>query len=304
MENMNAMQMFANEDFGQLRAVVIEGKAWFFGEDAVRALEYNLEGKHVYSEYVKKYCEEEDYVLVDKNSPLIYGSVINYKDLGQRGGLIINEYAVISLVLQSPMPKAKQFKRWVTHEVIPSILATGKYEYNKKEEKQKFNPLQECALIVFGEDSSDVEKVNALNNLHKISIMQGERMICDDSMITIPQIREMVYKHYGDELDEKGAIISETFIEFNRYMKYAGYLHTIQFPRKDGRGLEKMYTYQPTKLFDEVLVAQGMATVRTLSDDRGKVEITYTKNIENLIVTESFKESFFKYIQLTTPMCA
>ena len=299
MNNMNVMQMFTNEIFGNVRAINIEGYAWFVGEDVVKCLGYEVESNS-YTKYIKKYVDDED-VLKMKKSEL---DLLGMSEAGRKGESLVNEYGVIALVMQSPLEQAKQFKRWVTHEVIPSILATGEYKYNKKEEKQKFNPLQECALIVFGEDSSDVEKVNALNNLHKISIMQGERMICDDSMITIPQIREMVYKHYGDELDEKGAIISETFIEFNRYMKYAGYLHTIQFPRKDGRGLEKMYTYQPTKLFDEVLVAQGMATVRTLSDDRGKVEITYTKNIENLIVTESFKESFFKYIQLTTPMCA
>lgn len=303
MNNMNVMQMFKSDEFGSVRAIDIDDKVWFFGEDIVTDLQYNLEANS-YTKYIKRFVKDKYAMKVDSKSQVQNGLEFDYKELGQRGGYLINQYGVIQLVMNSPMEEAERFQDWILEEVIPSVLTTGKYEYNKKEEKQKFNPLQECALIVFGEDSSDVEKVNALNNLHKISIMQGERMICDDSMITIPQIREMVYKHYGDELDEKGAIISETFIEFNRYMKYAGYLHTIQFPRKDGRGLEKMYTYQPTELFDEVLVAQGMATVRTLSDDRGKVEITYTKNIENLIVTESFKESFFKYIQLTTPMCA
>lgn len=288
MENMNQIQMFTNEIFGNVRATVIDDNVWMVGKDVATALGYTNPNKAL-----KDHCREE-------------GVTFCYTPTngGKQELKYINQRNVIRLIMRSKLKQAELFQDWVEDEIIPSVLATGEYKYNKKEEKQKFNPLQECALIVFGEDSSDVEKVNALNNLHKISIMQGERMICDDSMITIPQIREMVYKHYGDELDEKGAIISETFIEFNRYMKYAGYLHTIQFPRKDGRGLEKMYTYQPTKLFDEVLVAQGMATVRTLSDDRGKVEITYTKNIENLLVTESFKESFFKYIQLTTPMCA
>lgn len=289
MENMNQIQMFTNEIFGNVRATEINGDVWMVGKDVAVALGYKDP-----NDAINTHCREDGVV----KHPLI-------DSLGRKQkAKYINQRNVIRLIMRSKLKQAELFQDWVEDEIIPSVLATGEYKYKKKEEKQKFNPLQECALIVFGENSSDVEKVNALNNLHKISIMQGERMICDDSMITIPQIREMVYKHYGDELDEKGAIISETFIEFNRYMKYAGYLHTIQFPRKDGRGLEKMYTYQPTKLFDEVLVAQGMATVRTLSDDRGKVEITYTKNIENLIVTESFKESFFKYIQLTTPMCA
>lgn len=299
MENVNQIQLFTNSVFGEVRAIKIEDKVWFVGRDAVKSLGYEISTKS-YTYYINKFVKEKYMKKVNNTESVLFGMT----DAGRKGEILINQYGIIQLVMNSSMEEAEQFQDWILEEVIPSILATGEYKHNKKEEKQKFNPLQECALIVFGEDSSDVEKVNALNNLHKISIMQGERMICDDSMITIPQIREMVYKHYGEELDEKGAIVSDGFIEFNRYMKYAGYLHTIQFPRKDGRGLEKMYTYQPTKLFDEVLVAQGMATVRTLSDDRGKVEITYTKNIENLIVTESFKESFFKYIQLTTPMCA
>ena len=298
MENVNQIQLFTNSVFGDVRAIKIEDKVWFVGRDAVKSLGYEISTKS-YTYYINKFVKEKYMKKVNNTESVLFGMT----DAGRKGEILINQYGIIQLVMNSSMEEAEQFQDWILEEVIPSVLATGEYKYNKKEEKQKFNPLQECALIVFGEDSSDVEKVNALNNLHKISIMQGERMICDDSMITIPQIREMVYKHYGEELDEKGAIVSDGFIEFNRYMKYAGYLHTIQFPRKDGRGLEKMYTYQPTKLFDEVLVAQGMATVRTLSDDRGKVEITYTKNIENLIVTESFKESFFKYIQLTTPMC-
>ena len=298
MENVNQIQLFTNSVFGEVRAIKIEDKVWFVGRDAVKSLGYEISTKS-YTYYINKFVKEKYMKKVNNTESVLFGMT----DAGRKGETLINQYGIIQLVMNSSMEEAEQFQDWILEEVIPSVLATGEYKYNKKEEKQKFNPLQECALIVFGEDSSDVEKVNALNNLHKISIMQGERMICDDSMITIPQIREMVYKHYGEELDEKGAIVSDGFIEFNRYMKYAGYLHTIQFPRKDGRGLEKMYTYQPTKLFDEVLVAQGMATVRTLSDDRGKVEITYTKNIENLIVTESFKESFFKYIQLTTPMC-
>ena len=299
MENVNQIQLFTNSVFGEVRAIKIKDKVWFVGRDAVKSLGYETTTTS-YTYYINKFVKEKYKMKMNNCDLQLYGM----SNAGRKGEILINQYGIIQLVMNSSMEEAEQFQDWILEEVIPSILATGEYKHNKKEEKQKFNPLQECALIVFGEDSSDVEKVNALNNLHKISIMQGERMICDDSMITIPQIREMVYKHYGEELDEKGAIVSDGFIEFNRYMKYAGYLHTIQFPRKDGRGLEKMYTYQPTKLFDEVLVAQGMATVRTLSDDRGKVEITYTKNIENLIVTESFKESFFKYIQLTTPMGA
>ena len=238
MENVNQIQLFTNSVFGEVRAIKIEDKVWFVGRDTVKSLGYET-ATTSYTYYINKFVKEKYKMKMNNYDLQLFGMT----DAGRKGEILINQYGIIQLVMNSSMEEAEQFQDWILEEVIPSILATGEYKHNKKEEKQKFNPLQECALIVFGEDSSDVEKVNALNNLHKISIMQGERMICDDSMITIPQIREMVYKHYGEELDEKGAIISDGFIEFNRYMKYAGYLHTIQFPRKDGRGLEKMYTY-------------------------------------------------------------
>ncbi|MFR0737883.1 MAG: Bro-N domain-containing protein [Oscillospiraceae bacterium] len=50
-------------------------------------------------------------------------------DLGLPGGdtNIINESGLYSVILRSDKPQAKQFKRWVTHEVLPSIRETGSY---------------------------------------------------------------------------------------------------------------------------------------------------------------------------------
>ena len=47
--------------------------------------------------------------------------------LGQRGGWLVNESGLYSLVLSSKLPTAKEFKRWVTHEVLPQIRRTGGY---------------------------------------------------------------------------------------------------------------------------------------------------------------------------------
>ena len=56
-----------------------------------------------------------------------YTLEFDYKKLGQRGGLLINEYALYDLALESPLPSAKEFKKWVTHEVLPSIRKHGVY---------------------------------------------------------------------------------------------------------------------------------------------------------------------------------
>lgn len=183
-------------------------------------------------------------------------------------------------------------------------VATIKY-INTLEEKVKtqsqlpqLNPAQQCAMVVFSESASVPDKIKAIEVLRDVSRLEGGKIICDDSLITIPQIKELIYKYYGSELKEMNVILSESFIEFNRYMKYANYLYTKQFDRRDGRGKERVATYQPTEQFHEILVSQAMASVRTLNDKRDKVEFTYTKNIENLIATQSFKEDFLYYISL------
>ena len=92
----------------KIRIITIEGKDWFIGKDVVEALGYNLSGKHVASEYIKAHCEPEDYVLLDKNSPLEQVVSFNYKELGQRGGYVINETGLLKLITYNETITKKQ----------------------------------------------------------------------------------------------------------------------------------------------------------------------------------------------------
>ena len=127
MGNKNEMMVFNNEEFGKVRVVNIDGEGWLAGKDVVEALGYTLSKSHTYSEYLKKYVDEEDMLFLDKNSPLEQGVSFDYKQLGQRGGYLVNKSALYSLVLDSPLPQAKKFRRWVTSEVLPQIEQTGGY---------------------------------------------------------------------------------------------------------------------------------------------------------------------------------
>ena len=98
-------------EFGELRTVEIDGEPWFVGKDVAAALGYkkpeNAIANHVSDE--------------DKTSTLIQGSGSNYKSKAT----IINESGLYSLILSSKLPSAKEFKHWVTAEVLPSIRKTG-----------------------------------------------------------------------------------------------------------------------------------------------------------------------------------
>ncbi|MEE0618693.1 MAG: BRO family protein [Intestinibacter bartlettii] len=124
---MKDLQIFKNEKFGQVRVVEIDNEPWFVGKDIVKALGYDLTTGTSYTQYIKKYCNQEDIKNYNKETQVQYTLEFDYKKLGQRGGLLINEYALYDLALESPLPSAKEFKKWVTHEVLPSIRKHGVY---------------------------------------------------------------------------------------------------------------------------------------------------------------------------------
>ena len=165
------MQMFSNEVFGNVRAVKIEDDAWFVGKDVVEDLGYNLE-KGSYTKYIKTYCDEDDCLLYNSKTQDCYSLQFDYKDLGQRGGYLINEYAVISLILQSPLPHAKQFKRWVTHEVIPSILETGSYSIQPAS-YQIEDPIERAKAWIKEQEEAKKQVAEATDGTNKIISLEA-----------------------------------------------------------------------------------------------------------------------------------
>lgn len=108
----NLPQIFSHEEYGQLRTLLIDNEPWFVGGDVAAALGYSnvrdALSKHVDSD--------------DKNTVAIRDGI-----KGNPNKTIINESGLYSLVLGSRKPQAKAFKRWITHEVIPSIRKHGAY---------------------------------------------------------------------------------------------------------------------------------------------------------------------------------
>jgi prophage antirepressor len=110
------IKIFENEEFGKIRTVVKDGEPWFVGKDAAKILGYakprNAIAAHVDNE--------------DKKDALIQG------DLGGTQKMtVINESGIYSLIMSSKLPKAKEFKRWVTAEILPTIRKTGGYVANE-----------------------------------------------------------------------------------------------------------------------------------------------------------------------------
>lgn len=115
METENSVQVFENQEFGQLRTVVIDNVPWMIGKDVAVALGYK-DTKSAIADHVD--MEDKQIIQRWQNAPF---------EIPNRGLTVINESGVYSLILSSKLPKAKEFKRWVTSEVLPSIRKHGIY---------------------------------------------------------------------------------------------------------------------------------------------------------------------------------
>ena len=110
---MNELQVFENAQFGQVRTINKDGEPWFVGKDVAEALGYSNPRKALY-----------DHV---DNEDKTDGVTIRDSIGRPQNPVIINESGLYSLVMSSKLPNARQFKRWVTSEVLPSIRKNGGY---------------------------------------------------------------------------------------------------------------------------------------------------------------------------------
>lgn len=126
METKSEVQVFDKAEFGSVRVIMQDNEPWFVAKDVATILGYakpeNAVATHVDDE--------------DKTSTLIQGSGSNYKS----NAVLINESGLYSLIMSSKLPTAKQFKRWVTSEVLPSIRKHGVYATQSFVEKALADP--------------------------------------------------------------------------------------------------------------------------------------------------------------------
>ena len=111
---MSELEIFNNEEFGQVRSVEVEGEPYFVAKDIAIALGYSNPRKAIID-----HVDEED------------KGVTKCDTLGGAQEItIINESGLYSLILSSKLPSAKEFKRWITSDVLPKIRKTGGYINN------------------------------------------------------------------------------------------------------------------------------------------------------------------------------
>ena len=108
----NELQIFQSEDFGSVRTLYRDGEPWFVAADVCRALDIS------HTPTAVSRLDDDEKVTV----------VLNDSEGRPHQTTLINEFGLYNLILGSRKPEAKQFKRWITHEVIPAIRRTGEYQ--------------------------------------------------------------------------------------------------------------------------------------------------------------------------------
>lgn len=121
---MNQLQVFNNQEFGQVRTMMIDGSPWFVAKDVCECLDINNSRQAL----ARLDSDEKNSVILNDGTP------------GNPEKGIVNEYGLYSLVLSSRKPSAKAFKRWITHEVIPAIRKHGAYMTDETLEQALTSP--------------------------------------------------------------------------------------------------------------------------------------------------------------------
>ena len=134
---MNELRIYVNTQFGNIRAIEENGKAWFVGLDVAKALGYR-NGRQAILNHVKANHKIDDVVIRDA--------------IGRnQKAVAVDEAGLYSLVLRSKLPKAEAFQEWVVSEVLPSIRNTGAYSTKPVEQTFSMVDTKTLAKMVAAE---------------------------------------------------------------------------------------------------------------------------------------------------------
>ena len=253
-KKMNEIQVFSNEKFGQVRTVMQDGEPWFVAADVCKALEIPNVGQAL-----TRLEDDEKMNTIISND-------------GNRGNptrTLVSEAGLYSLVISSRKPEAKAFKRWITHEVIPTIRKTGGYVHNSEVFIQNYLPFaDDTTKQLFRLTLDVVDKQNKEIAANRKEIAEKSAIIEEmtpkasyyDLVINSPSLVPIteIAKDFGISAIALNRLLHTEGIQFLNnnmwvlYQKYAdkGYVgtKTYAYPNKAGKMVNtRMQTFWTQK---------------------------------------------------------
>lgn len=180
---MNNIKIFENPEFGSIRTVDQNGEPWFVVADVCKSLELGNP-----SQAMTRLDADEKSTLISNE-----GKRLN----------IVNEPGLYTLVLSSRKPEAKLFKRWITHEVLPSIRKHGAYATAPTLERMISDP--DFAIRLFGELKQEQNKRKALEaqaEKDRPKVLFADSVAASKTSILIGELAKIL-KQNGVETGQK-----------------------------------------------------------------------------------------------------
>lgn len=247
---MNANTNYVTKEFlfndQQVRTVVRDGEPWFVGKDVASILGYRDLNKAI-----AMHVDEED-KLNDKTSSS-FGL-----NLGQRGGWFINESGLYGLIMSSKLPTAKDFKRWVTSEVLPTIRKHGAYMDMDVIEKSLTDPdfLIQLATTLKEEKQRRMEaEAKIAADEHKVDFYNA--VGSTSATLTVERFAKLVTEKLGIQTGRnrmfqwlrKNGFLQANNMPYQRYINNGWFKtyevikagHAFTVPSITGKGQQKLF---------------------------------------------------------------
>ncbi|MDK7537823.1 phage antirepressor [Bacillus paranthracis] len=177
---MNQLQVFNNEEFGQVRTVVQGEDVWFVAKDVCNVLEI------VNATRSLSRLDEDELHSMKVTDSLGRPQETN----------VINESGLYSLIMTSRKPQAKAFKKWVTSEVLPSIRKHGAYMTDQVLEQAVTNP--DFAIGLLTKLKEEKEKLAAAQQQivqQQPLVTFAEACMQSDKALKVSEVAKLAAKH-------------------------------------------------------------------------------------------------------------
>lgn len=238
---MGKLEIFKNNDFGEIRTVEVDNEPWFVGRDVATVLGYSNP-----RDALSKHVDNDD------------KGVAKCDTLGGSQDLtVINESGLYSLILSSKLPTAKAFKRWVTSEILPTIRKHGLYAIDDILENpdiaiQALTKLKEERAARKALELDNQVKSQPIAELQPKATYYDLILQCKD-LLSVTEIA----KDYGMSAKGLNTMLHDLGVQFNQsgvWFLYAKYQHegytqtkTQNYNRPDGTQGSKVHTYWTQK---------------------------------------------------------
>lgn len=208
---MNELQIFNNEEFGNVRSLMIDNEPWFVGKDVAEALGY----KNV-RDSLARHIDSDD----KRDGVVIHDSMGR-----EQKPIIINESGLYSLILSSKLESAKKFKHWVTSEVLPTLRKTGSYA------KVPTDP-RELLMLTIKAHEQTAQRVDVLEE--KVSDLEKSTTIDSSQQYTLERIAKTTVISALGGIDSRAyqlmsrKLFSSIWRDYKKYFKLGSYRDTLK----------------------------------------------------------------------------